>query len=183
MRAPAARASCQLATPAACTVPGSPSAPNQPSIRSMVLHICRCASDKGYGLGMLVEILSSVFSDASVGPDVPRWNTNRTQRLNLGHCFIVIDPKRFMPGFTDRLESYLRRMHGLPGHVRVPGDPEKAAERDAAQHGVPLHSNVAISLKALAIELDVPVPSEFAELDISNAKKSIRAREGKTDKP
>ena len=137
------------------------------------------AGYKGYGLGMLVELLSAVLSGAAVGPDVVRWNTSRTVPLDLGHCFVVLDPARFADGADARLASYLQRMRALPGRVRVPGDPERDAEAAAHAHGVALHQSVAASLKVLATELGVHVPPAFAAIDTSAARKSIRAREGK----
>ena len=44
------------------------------------------AGYKGYGLSMFVEILCSVLSGASIGPDVPPWNLSRESAVNYGHC-------------------------------------------------------------------------------------------------
>lgn len=135
------------------------------------------AGYKGYGLGVLVELLSSALSGAAVGPDVVRWNLNRTEELNLGHCFIVIDPKRFAPGVAARLAAYLAKMRDLPGSVKVPGDPERAAEADAKAGGVLIQNAVAVSLKVLALEGGVDLLPELVDLDIKNRRQSIRARE------
>ena len=111
------------------------------------------AGYKGYGLGMLVEILASVLPGAAVGPDVLPWSTSREGRCDFGHCFVVLDPSRFGGGFEERLAAYIARMQGLPpaepgGRVRVAGDPEKDFERDAAASGVELQHPVAIGLRA-----------------------------------
>lgn len=131
------------------------------------------AGYKGYGLGMFVDILCSVLSGASVGPDVPTWNLSRDGALNFGHCFVVMDPTRFVDGFEGRLGQYLNRMRGLPGNVKVAGDPEKEFERDAAENGILLHESVATTLKALAIRYQIEVPPELQRLDESLSKASL----------
>ena len=59
---------------------------------------------KGYGLGMLVDILCGVMSGSNFGPNVRHWNDYEGQIANLGHFFVALDPECFAPGFGDRLE-------------------------------------------------------------------------------
>ena len=75
------------------------------------------AGYKGYGLGMLVEILCAVLSGAPrVGPAVQPWTVPRATGPNdFGHCFVVLDPARLGGmggglGFEDRLAAYLATM-------------------------------------------------------------------------
>lgn len=95
--------------------------------------------------------------------------------LNYGHCFIVIDPKRFAPGFEDRLGQYIDRMRNLPSDdgVLVAGDPEKEFECDAENGGIQLHGAVATTLKALAKRFGIEVPRELENLDESKSKASL----------
>ena len=92
---------------------------------------------------MWIEIMSSVLAGAAVGPDVQPWTTDRERPSDFGHCFLVLDPSRFTPGCEDRLGHYLRTMRSLPGDVKVPGDPERAYERDATDKGIVLGRSVA----------------------------------------
>lgn len=132
------------------------------------------AGYKGYGLGMFVEILCAVCSDAAVGPDVLPWTVTRDGPLNYGHCFICIDPSRFAPNFEGRLSELLTRMRDLPGdNVLVAGDPEKEFELDAKENGILLHGPVAAKLKALAMLHNVIVPHELEDLDETNTKSSL----------
>ena len=131
------------------------------------------AGYKGYGLGMFVEIICSVLSGAAVGPAVEPWNLKREGPLNYGHCFVVMDPKRFTDGFEERLGDYLNSMRSLPGTVKVAGDPEKEFEQDAAAMGITLHESVATTLKALAVRFKVEVPAELSKLDESKSKASL----------
>lgn len=134
------------------------------------------AGYKGYGLGMFIEIMCAVLSGNSpdVGPDVKSWSVTRDGALNYGHAFVVINPKRFSPGFEGHLKAYLDRMRGLPGgNVKVAGDPEKEFEQDAMENGIILHEDVATTLKLLAKRLDVAVPEEMRRLDVLKAKPSL----------
>ncbi|TNN15706.1 Malate dehydrogenase isoform 2, partial [Schistosoma japonicum] len=84
---------------------------------------------KGYGLGMLVEILCGIIANADFGPNVRRWMTTEKQ-ANLGQSFLAIDPKAFAPGFEQRLSEYVNIMRNLPPvndkePVVVPGDFER----------------------------------------------------------
>ena len=103
---------------------------------------------------------------------VPPWTTAREDPCGFGHCFIVIDPERFTPGFDARLGAYLSRMRGLDGDVITPGDPERQRERAAAASGVSLHENIATSVAALASRLGVELPDALRALDIANARAS-----------
>lgn len=135
------------------------------------------AGYKGYGLGMLVELLSAVLPGcADVGPAVQPWTLSRERPNGYGHCFVVLDPKRFTPGFGGRLREYLAAMRCLPGAVRCPGDPEKACEEEARARGVVLHEGTATALKALAGRYGVETPPEFAALDASRSKPSLYAQ-------
>mmetsp|Transcript_37373 Transcript_37373/g.63613 ORF Transcript_37373/g.63613 Transcript_37373/m.63613 type:complete len:192 (-) Transcript_37373:989-1564(-) len=133
------------------------------------------AGYKGYGLGMFIEIMCAVLSGSpDVGPDIKSWSVTRDGALNYGHAFVVINPKRFSPGFEDHLGAYLDRMRGLPGgNVQVAGDPEKEFERDAAENGIILHKEVATTLKLLAERFGVAVPEEMRRLDVLKAKPSL----------
>eukprot|EP00929_Paragymnodinium_shiwhaense_P106891 TRINITY_DN72736_c0_g1_i2.p1 TRINITY_DN72736_c0_g1~~TRINITY_DN72736_c0_g1_i2.p1 ORF type:complete len:329 (-),score=60.71 TRINITY_DN72736_c0_g1_i2:364-1350(-) len=119
------------------------------------------AGYKGYGLNMMVEILTAVLSGIDeVGPDVPQWNIARGVPLNYGQCFICISPEKLNPkdaagDFQDRLAAYLKRMRGLPAAdpllpVAVPGDPEKEEEKTASTRGVRLNQNIALGVRDLA---------------------------------
>ena len=95
------------------------------------------AGHKGFGLGLLVEILGGVLAGAgcaSTGDDPGN-----------GCVIIVIDPSLFVPGLGLRPERRSRdRVHrgSWPGRgvdrVLVPGSPEREAEARRRASGIPL---------------------------------------------
>src|SRR5262249_2595729 len=54
-------------------------------------------SHKGYGLGVMVDILSGVMSGAVYGDLFDRSGMKDRKIQNVGHCFAAIDPARFRP--------------------------------------------------------------------------------------
>mmetsp|Transcript_19385 Transcript_19385/g.50377 ORF Transcript_19385/g.50377 Transcript_19385/m.50377 type:complete len:390 (-) Transcript_19385:534-1703(-) len=149
------------------------------------------AGYKGYGLGLMVEMLSGVLAGSNVGPRIGMSMNpnaiNRTDPINLGQCFVAIDPSKFCPGYEERLEELcgdlrsLPRADDAPGPVLIPGDPERTATEESKRVGVPLHPNIAATLVALGEKLDVPRPLAFAKVKpgkIWSGDKSI-AKEGK----
>ncbi|MEM7405134.1 MAG: Ldh family oxidoreductase [Pseudomonadota bacterium] len=110
-------------------------------------------SHKGYGLAMMVEVLSSILTDGHVGGhDTERWQPG--EHLNIGHFMLAIDPRRFgLEGaFEQRLDRLIDMLHATPSAdpdvpVLVPGDPEHASYPARARDGVPmvpkLHAEIA----------------------------------------
>ena len=103
------------------------------------------AEHKGYGLALLMEVLSGVLTGAKFGTD-HKFRDGGGSLDDLGHFFMAIDPAIFMPieQFKDRVEEMIRQIKssklaaGSSG-VMVPGEPEwNARERNLAAGTVPL---------------------------------------------
>jgi LDH2 family malate/lactate/ureidoglycolate dehydrogenase len=113
-------------------------------------------SHKGYGLGAMVEILSSVLpgSRSAVLPGAAG--------TGIGHFLLALDPGRFRRRgeFEDELDLFLDSLRRSPPAdpsrpVQVPGDPERAtAEQRRA--GIALTRSVVEDLRAVAAATGVP---------------------------
>ncbi|KAI6220186.1 hypothetical protein M3Y95_01058100 [Aphelenchoides besseyi] len=84
---------------------------------------------KGFGLGMSIEVLSSILAGATYGKNVRTWRET-SKVADLGQTFICIDPLCFAPNFNSRLQSYLDETRRLipidrTKKVLIPGDPER----------------------------------------------------------
>lgn len=84
---------------------------------------------KGSGLMMMVEVLSGILSGSMYGPHIQRFG-KMTEPANLGHCFIVINPECFAPGFRSRLSKILKELRTSQPidpkkPVKAAGDPER----------------------------------------------------------
>jgi LDH2 family malate/lactate/ureidoglycolate dehydrogenase len=116
-------------------------------------------SHKGYGLGILVEILCGVLTGT-----VTALNTNQEPR---GHFFGAINPAAFRPAaeFTadmDRLISELKSTPPVAGESRVyvAGEIEFETAEERAERGIPLHGSVLEGLRAVSEQVGVPYDLE-----------------------
>jgi LDH2 family malate/lactate/ureidoglycolate dehydrogenase len=117
---------------------------------------------KGYGLGVMVQILASALTGASFSPVRNREGKGKVPH-NIGHFFLAIDPAAFRePGeFEDDVDQVLDILRGsnaadpaLP--VKVAGDPERAARAERIIHGIPMPETLLAQLRAIASNAGVP---------------------------
>jgi LDH2 family malate/lactate/ureidoglycolate dehydrogenase len=97
-------------------------------------------SHKGFGLIMLVEVLTSLIAGAGGGP---------FRRGDSTHTFLAFDVAALtdLDRFKADMDIYLRRLldsKPAPGEARViyPGIEEAEAEADRRAHGIPYHPDV-----------------------------------------
>lgn len=116
-------------------------------------------SHKGFGLIMLVELLTTLIAGTGGGP---------LRRADSAHAFLAFDVAAFtdLAGFRSDVDAYLRRLlecAPAPGEARViyPGIEEAEAEADRAEHGIPYHPDVirwlAETCAGLGAPHDLPV--------------------------
>jgi L-2-hydroxycarboxylate dehydrogenase (NAD+) len=112
-------------------------------------------SHKGYGLGVLVDLLCGVLSGAGGGVDLGQYTP-------VGHFFgaIRIDAFRPVEDFKEMMDHYLRRLRATAtadGEERVEyaGLSEHERKQDRLSNGIPLHQVVVAYLRGLAQDLNV----------------------------
>jgi LDH2 family malate/lactate/ureidoglycolate dehydrogenase len=119
---------------------------------------------KGYGLAMLVEILSAILGGGAFGPDLGGIRyTDRPVRVS--HAFIAIDVARFLPvgEFNARVSAFCEMMRQTPpasgyDEVLVAGDPEKRIEAERLRSGIPIPGGNWQDLLEAAARLAVAPP-------------------------
>jgi ureidoglycolate dehydrogenase (NAD+) len=96
---------------------------------------------KGYGLGMMVEILCGLLADGPVAREIlPMFGAPIEARRQVSHFFAVlridafVDPARFRA----RLKGMADELRAQPGGVLVAGDPEKRALAERSRQGIPI---------------------------------------------
>ena len=115
------------------------------------------SSHKGYGLGLMVDILTGILPGMGSALFAPRHEQ--------GWWFAAwrIDAFRDLAGFKadmKRMAGHLRALRPAPGveHVQVPGDPEARAREERARLGIPLDVETIEQLEALGGDLGVAFP-------------------------
>jgi ureidoglycolate dehydrogenase (NAD+) len=116
---------------------------------------------KGYGLAMMIDLLSGALNGMAFGPRLTRMYEDLDQPQDLGHFVLAIDPQRFAGGPT--LEATVRAMCEdvvrAGDSVQLPGDPELRAERERRVHGIPFERQALADIRDWSARLGVP----FAE--------------------
>ncbi|MDR5694511.1 MAG: Ldh family oxidoreductase [Armatimonadota bacterium] len=117
---------------------------------------------KGSGIALMVEILCGVLTGSSVGPEIAPFFTDFTRGQDLGHLFIALNVKAFVPfdQFTSRVDTIIRQVRSLPPapgveRIYLPGEIEFLAERENWAKGIPLVPEVCEELRTLAEELNI----------------------------
>ena len=131
--------------------------PNEGAVQPMAAH-------KGYGLAVMVELLTGVLSGGAVMKEVPSWLFNREEKNSVSHFFITIDVSKFMPFdmFTGRVESMVDYLHNVPkavgsDKVYYPGEIEWNKKAAAFEQGLTLTPDVVASLEGLSEESNIPI--------------------------
>ena len=99
---------------------------------------------KGYGLSLVVEVLSALLAGSPFGPHVPIPFTAE-EIQNLGQFFAALDLRRFVDPavFKARMDQMIREIRVLPrapgfAEIFVAGEPEARCRRQRLKNGVPL---------------------------------------------
>jgi LDH2 family malate/lactate/ureidoglycolate dehydrogenase len=125
---------------------------------------------KGYGLALVVELLTGILGAAAFGPNVVSLFSTHEGPADLGETFLVIDPRAIDDepgGFERRFETLLGQLvdsetiPGAPGPVLIHGAPEADAEARAARRGIAVDPEHYQSLLGLGDRLSVPVPADL----------------------
>jgi LDH2 family malate/lactate/ureidoglycolate dehydrogenase len=123
------------------------------------------SGQKGYGLSLMVEFLCSQLSGSLWSRDVAGSRVYPMRPSDTSHAFLAIDIAAFRDldeyaASADELLHSLRSSEPAPGHERVmiPGDPEREAYADRIERGIPVHPEVAATLRDLASQAGAPVP-------------------------
>lgn len=120
------------------------------------------ASHKGYGLAVMVQLLSAALSGASFSP-VRKRTRLPSAPDDIGHFFLAIDPRAFRDAgaFEDDVDAVVDELHGtapvdaaLP--VLVAGDPEARAREERARGGVPVPPALREQVQAICARCGAP---------------------------
>lgn len=111
---------------------------------------------KGYGLGVMVDILAGLLSGGGFSRELP---TGHNQAW-----FMAIDIARFRPveEFKAHMDAMIAELHSTPPapgskRVLVAGDPEAEVLERRSREGIPLQRSLVEEIRAKAQELGAPV--------------------------
>lgn len=146
----------------AVDVEGRPTTNAQAALDGAVLPF---AAHKGYGIALLIEMLSGILAGATVAPHVGNLYDNPSGVQNLGHGFGAIRVEALAPSdeFAGRMDALIREVRESPrglgvGRIYLPGEIEfELADRNRRE-GVPLAPPTVKELRELGARLGVEWP-------------------------
>jgi len=122
---------------------------------------------KGYGLAMMVDILSAILSDANYGAKQEGLMSMRKEPSNVGHFFMAVRVDGFRPvkEFEKTMDEALTAVVESPkakgqDRIYIHGEPEFEYEDERRKLGIPLHPQVIMTLTNLA-KADGINPEEY----------------------
>jgi len=121
------------------------------------------AGYKGYGLSLLVEILTGILTEA--GTSSSEEYRSRPFYGGNGTFMMAIDVGRItdIDEFKRRVDELLRKVKEsptAPGYeeILIPGDPERRAKEERLRDGIFIEDKTWGDIVSLAEELNVPIP-------------------------
>jgi len=139
---------------------GRPTTDVQAALGGMMLPI---GGHKGYGLALIVEILSAVLSGASFGPHLGSLYGDFERNQDVGHFFGALEVSGFgsTEAFLERMDALLAEVRAVPTQpgvreILLPGEVESRCQARYAEEGIPLDSSVYDEVCGIARDLGVP---------------------------
>ncbi|MHA6622642.1 Ldh family oxidoreductase [Pseudonocardia sp. DLS-67] len=115
---------------------------------------------KGYGLGVIVQILAGTLTGSSFGP----LRDAADGRADIGHFFMAFDPGLFRDGaeFERDLDAMVDVLHETPPAdpdlpVLVAGDPEATSRAERGRTGIPVPPALIEKLRGVCERCGVPM--------------------------
>jgi ureidoglycolate dehydrogenase (NAD+) len=118
---------------------------------------------KGFGLGMMVEILCGLIAGGPIGTEIlAMYGAPIQSRRSISHFLMAIDVRRFVDidSFRSRLQALVYQIRSMPAitdSVMVPGDPEKRTYVERAAAGIPVPQAVFDSLCEISLDFRAAV--------------------------
>lgn len=119
---------------------------------------------KGYGIALMIDILSGILSGAGYGPRLgPLWDNSETHQ-NLGFFLLAIDIASFrnveeFKGNIDEMIDEMKASRSAPDvdEVRIPGEIEFRHEEDNRKRGIVVGPGVLRDLAELLREFELDI--------------------------
>ena len=117
---------------------------------------------KGYGLAIIIEILSGVLTGAGILSEMAIWFKETTIPINTGHFFVAMDVKAFcdIGVFEERTNRMINELKNSPlsegsKGIFMPGEIEFLRLRACKKRGVPISLEVLTNLNVFASEIGI----------------------------
>jgi LDH2 family malate/lactate/ureidoglycolate dehydrogenase len=141
---------------------GRPTTDPQAAIDGMLLP---AAGHKGFGLALMVDVLTGVLSGGAFGSAVRGLYADLAAPNDCAHFFLALDVSKFVgvEGFAAGVAELARQVLGSPtapgvDRVMLPGQPETERYAKAVADGVDIATEVLTALRQAAAEVGAELP-------------------------
>ncbi len=130
---------------------GNPTTDPDEGIQGFVLPM---AGFKGYGLAMMIDIMSGFLSGAGYLNTVGKFYSQTGDCMNVGHMITAFNPELICDGdYLAEADKYIERIkrskHRENNDIIVPGEDRKSRKKDAMENGITLTPDVVKQLESL----------------------------------
>ena len=130
---------------------GNPTVDPDEGIQGFVLPM---AGFKGYGLAMMIDIVSGFLSGAGFLNGVGKFYSQDGACMNVGHLIVAINPELIYDGdFLQDADKYIEKLRlskTIPGkRIVIPGEDRKQRMEDNEINGIELPTDVVDKLELL----------------------------------
>lgn len=137
---------------------GKPTEDPHEAIKGTLLPI---GGHKGYGLALIVDILSGVLTGSAYGPNIVSLHDVQHD-VAAGFILQAIDISAFSePGeFEERIQDLIVEIRNSPlgsnvERIYLPGEIEHLTKQERLERGIPVSENMLEKLDQLAVELGI----------------------------
>jgi LDH2 family malate/lactate/ureidoglycolate dehydrogenase len=139
---------------------GEPTTDPEEALKGILLAI---GGYKGYGITLMVDLLTGVLTDSNYGPRVKTIDQD-TEPAGIAHSFMAINLTMFtdVAAFKARMDAYIDEIKSSKKAkgselIYLPGEPEHLRVQERIKKGIPLQSKVAEELRAIGKDLGIPI--------------------------
>ncbi len=144
----------------ALTKDGEPTTDPAEALKGILLAI---GGYKGYGIILMVDLLTGVLTDSNYGPRV-KGIDQEAEPARIAHGFMALDLAAFtdVAAFKARMDAYIDEIKSSKKAkgsdvIYLPGEPEHLRVQERMARGIPLHPKVAEELRAVGKDLGVSI--------------------------
>jgi ureidoglycolate dehydrogenase (NAD+) len=126
------------------------------------------AGHKGYGIALLIEVLTSVLTGAAMASQANSWVQDVPEPSGQGFAFIALDIGAMMSIhlFKERMDWLIQSIKQAPKaegteRIYLPGEMEWERRDEALAKGLLLPADVLASLAGLAQDMDLDLEAVF----------------------
>ena len=128
--------------------------PTQDAEAALKGYVLPMAGFKGYGLALMIDILAGALSGAGYLDKVGRFYTPDFACMNVGFCFLAIDPKQtYGEGFETLMSEYVARIQtdervDVAKEIPLPGFDRLANKEKNQEQGIEIKDEIYAFLTA-----------------------------------